>query len=128
MGATGGAVKVGVDSIALPGQLVAMPPLSSVAPVGFAAYGQGTQYPAPTVAPASASAALAVGAGTPVVTSVGGYSTAAGRGSAAAQAAAKPFSPRHSAVIPAVVMLVVALALLWWIFWTEDPELRRAVS
>lgn len=126
MSATSGAVKVGVDSIALPGQLIASPPVSSLLPYSFVATGQGTQYPAPETPPAMTSM-TPVGGPSPI-SSVGGYSTAAARGQAAAAAAAHPMDPKKSAVVPALVMLGTSLVLLYWIFWRNDETLREAVS
>lgn len=126
MGTTGGAVKIGVDSIALPGQLIASPPITSLIPYSFAATGQGVQFPAPSVPPAMGS--MSVAGGPSSINTVGNFSTASNRGVAAAIAAQKPWSIKHSAVIPATVMLIVGLALMWWIFWRNDSDLREAAG
>jgi hypothetical protein len=126
MATTAGAVKVGVDSVALPGQLIATPPTVTVSPYSFQQTGQGVQFPPPSTPPTMGSIS-ATGGPSPVM-SVGGYSTAASRGAAAAIAGAKPFSVKHSAVVPALGMLIVGLVLMWWIFWKKDPELREVAG
>lgn len=115
MAATAGAVKVGVDSVALPGQLVGMPPTAAYVPYAFESVGQGVEYPSPSAPPAMSS--LTPFGGPSPITSVGGSWTAAARGQAAVAAGAQPFNARVSAVIPAVVGLIGSLFLLHWVFF-----------
>lgn len=110
-----GAMTVGDYSVALPGQLIAVPPSVTVSPYSFFTPAQGVEYPAPEVPPTLGSALA--------ITSVGGTPTAAARGTAAQAAAAHPTNPRVSAVVPVIVLLVLSLLGLWhWYFRDRGEE------
>jgi hypothetical protein len=114
------AQTVGDYSVALPGQLVAVPPVNAVSPYAFSSAVQGVEYPAPQVPPTLGSALA--------ITSVGGAPTSAARGQAAQVAAKHPWNPRVSAVIPVILLWLLAVWLLhrWFMRGEEfEPEDER---